>query len=159
MDAFVDTLIQLLIDWGYAGLFISALLAGSIVPFSSELVMIALVKVGLSPAICVLAATLGNTAGGMTCYYMGRLGKTDWIEKYFQIQKKKIDKKQRFLQGKGALMAFFAFLPFVGEAIAIALGFMRSNVTLTVFSMFVGKLIRYIVMLLALQGALSVING
>ncbi|MBP8871593.1 MAG: DedA family protein, partial [Bacteroides sp.] len=140
-------------------LFISALLAGSIVPFSSELVMIALVKVGLSPAICVLAATLGNTAGGMTCYYMGRLGKTDWIEKYFKVKKKKIDKMQRFLQGKGALMAFFAFLPFVGEAIAIALGFMRSNVTLTVFSMFVGKLIRYIVMLLALQGALSVING
>ena len=138
MDAFVDTLIQLLIDWGYAGLFISALLAGSIVPFSSE---------------------LGNTAGGMTCYYMGRLGKTDWIEKYFKVKKKKIDKMQRFLQGKGALMAFFAFLPFVGEAIAIALGFMRSNVTLTVFSMFVGKLIRYIVMLLALQGALSVING
>ena len=136
-----------------------ALLAGSIVPFSSELVMIALVKVGLSPAICVLAATLGNTAGGMTCYYMGRLGKTDWIEKYFKVKKKKIDKMQRFLQGKGALMAFFAFLPFVGEAIAIALGFMRSNVTLTVFSMFVGKLIRYIVMLLALQGALSVING
>ena len=159
MDAFVDTLIQLLIDWGYAGLFISALLAGSIVPFSSELVMIALVKVGLSPAICVLAATLGNTAGGMTCYYMGRLGKTDWIEKYFTLKKKKIDKMQRFLQGKGALMAFFAFLPFVGEAIAIALGFMRSKVTLTVFSMFVGKLIRYIVMLLALQGALSVING
>ena len=46
MDAFVDSLVQLLIDWGYLGLFISALLAGSIVPFSSELVMIALVKIG-----------------------------------------------------------------------------------------------------------------
>ena len=68
MDAFIDTLIQLLIDWGYTGLFISALLAGSIIPFSSELVMLALVKVGLNPAICVLAATLGNTMGGMTCY-------------------------------------------------------------------------------------------
>ena len=43
MDAFVDSLVQLLIDWGYFGLFISALLAGSIIPFSSELVMIALV--------------------------------------------------------------------------------------------------------------------
>ena len=74
MDAFVDSLVQLLIDWGYLGLFISALLAGSIVPFSSELVMIALVKVGLSPVMCVLFATLGNTIGGMTCYYMGRLG-------------------------------------------------------------------------------------
>ena len=80
MDAFVDTLIQILIDWGYPGLFISALLAGSIIPFSSELVMVALVKVGLSPALCVLFATLGNTLGGMTCYYMGHIGKTDWIE-------------------------------------------------------------------------------
>ena len=158
MDAFADTLIQLLIDWGYAGLFIAALRAGSIIPFSSELVMLALVKVGLNPAVCVLTATLGNTVGGMTCYYMGRLGKADWIEKYFKVKKEKIDKMQRFLQGKGALMAFFAFLPFVGEAIAIALGFMRSNVMLTISSMFAGKLIRYIAMLLALQGALSVMS-
>lgn len=56
MDAFIDTLIQLLIDWGYVGLFISALLAGSIIPFSSELVLVALVNVGLSPAVCVLSA-------------------------------------------------------------------------------------------------------
>lgn len=159
MDAFVDTLIQLLIDWGYLGLFISSLLAGSIVPFSSEIVMLALVKVGLSPAICVLAATLGNTLGGMTCYYMGRLGRVDWIEKYFKVKHEKIEKMQRFLQGKGALMAFFAFLPFVGEAIAIALGFMRSNLVLTTTSMFVGKLIRYMAMLWALQGAMLMINS
>ena len=118
MDAFVDTLVQLLIDWGYVGLFISALLAGSIIPFSSEIVMVALVKVGLSPALCVLSATLGNTLGGMTCYYMGRLGCIDWIEKYFKVKREKIERMQHFLQGKGALMAFFAFLPFVGEAIA-----------------------------------------
>ena len=60
MDAFVDTLVQLLIDWGYVGLFISALLAGSIIPFSSEIVMVALVKVGLSPALCLLS-DLGHT--------------------------------------------------------------------------------------------------
>lgn len=148
-----------MIDWGYLGLFISSLLAGSIVPFSSEIVMLALVKVGLSPAICVLAATLGNTLGGMTCYYMGRLGRVDWIEKYFKVKHEKIEKMQRFLQGKGALMAFFAFLPFVGEAIAIALGFMRSNLVLTTTSMFVGKLIRYMAMLWALQGAMLMINS
>lgn len=158
MDAFIDTLIQLLIDWGYVGLFISALLAGSIIPFSSELVLVALVNVGLSPAVCVLSAALGNTVGGMTCYYMGRLGRIDWIEKYFKVKKEKIDRIQHFLQGKGALMAFFAFLPFVGEAIAIALGFMRSNLMLTTVSMFIGKLLRYMAMLWALQGALTVIG-
>ena len=158
MDAFIDSLIQLLIDWGYVGLFISALLAGSIIPFSSELVLVALVNVGLSPAVCVLSAALGNTVGGMTCYYMGRLGRIDWIEKYFKVKKEKIDRMHHFLQGKGALMAFFAFLPFVGEAIAIALGFMRSNLVLTTVSMFIGKLLRYMAMLWALQGALTVIG-
>lgn len=158
MDAFIDSLIQLLIDWGYMGLFISALLAGSIIPFSSELVMVALVKVGLSPTLCVLAATLGNTVGGMTCYYMGRLGRIDWIERYFKVKKEKIDRMQSFLQGKGALMGFFAFLPFVGEAIAIALGFMRSNVVFTTLSMFIGKLVRYIAMLAALDGVISAVS-
>lgn len=153
----MDTIIQLLIDWGIPGLFLSALLAGSILPFSSELVLVALVQVGLSPITCVLAAALGNTIGGMTCYYMGRLGKVEWIEKYFKVKHQKIDKMKTFLQGKGALMAFFAFLPFVGEVIAIALGFMRSNIWLTTTSMFAGKLVRYILMLLALKGMIDLV--
>ena len=151
MDAFIDSAIQLLIEWGLPGLFISALLAGSIVPFSSELVLVALI--GLPPIACLLSATLGNTAGGMTCYYMGRLGKIAWIEKYFKVKKEKVDKMVNFLQGKGAMMAFFAFLPAIGEVIAIALGFMRSNTWITVGSMFLGKLIRYILLLYVLESA------
>ena len=143
MDAFIDSTIQLLIEWGLPGLFISALLAGSIVPFSSELVLVALVKLGLPPTACILAATLGNTAGGMTCYY----------------KRQKVDKMVKFLQGKGALMAFFAFLPAIGEVISIALGFMRSNIWLTTASMFVGKLIRYILLLYVLESAWNVVAG
>lgn len=150
MDAFVDTLVQVLTDWGYVGLFISALLAGSIIPFSSELVMGALVAMGLEPWLCVLSATLGNTAGGLTCYWLGQLGRMDWIEKYLGVKHGKVERMQHFLQGRGALMAFFAFLPFVGEAIAVALGFMRSNFWLTTASMFAGKLSRYVVMLWAI---------
>ncbi|HJA84656.1 MAG TPA: DedA family protein [Candidatus Bacteroides avicola] len=150
MDAFVDTLVQVLTDWGYVGLFISALLAGSIIPFSSELVMGALVAMGLEPWLCVLSATLGNTAGGLTCYWLGQLGRMDWIEKYLGVKREKVERMQHFLQGRGALMAFFAFLPFVGEAIAVALGFMRSNFWLTTASMFAGKLARYVVMLWAI---------
>ena len=159
MDAFVDSITQLLIDWGLPGLFISALLAGSIVPFSSELVVVALVKLGLPPVACLLSATLGNTVGGMTCYYMGRLGKISWIEKYFKLKKEKVDKMVNFLQGKGAMMAFFTFLPAIGEVIAIALGFMRSNTWITLASMFTGKLIRYILLLYALESAWNAVAG
>lgn len=157
MDAFIETVSQILIEWGYPGLFVSSLLAGSVVPFSSEIVLVGLVKLGLDPTLCLISASLGNTAGGMTCYYMGHLGKIDWIEKYFKIKKEKIDKMQRFLQNKGALMAFFAFLPAIGSVISIALGFMRSNVWLTTASMFTGKLIRYIVLLKVMQETMNLI--
>ena len=55
MDAFIETVSQILIDWGYPGLFISALLAGSIVPFSSEIVLLGLVKLGLDPTLCLIS--------------------------------------------------------------------------------------------------------
>ena len=113
----------------------------------------------LPPTACLISAALGNTVGGMTCYYMGRLGKISWIEKYFKVKKEKVDKMVNFLQGKGALMAFFAFLPAIGEVISIALGFMRSNIWLTVASMFAGKLIRYILLLYVLESAWNVVAG
>lgn len=153
----IDTLVQWLIDWGYPGLFLSAFLAGSLIPFSSEIVLLTLVKLGLNPMVCLVLATLGNTLGGMTCYGMGWAGRTDWIERYLHVKQDKVDKMQRFLQGKGSMMAFFAFLPFVGGVLAVALGFMRSNITLTTLSMMLGKLLRYIVLLWAMQETLQLV--
>ena len=153
----IDTLVQWLIDWGYPGLFLSAFLAGSLIPFSSEIVLLTLVKLGLNPMVCLVLATLGNRLGGMTCYGMGWAGRTDWIERYLHVKQDKVDKMQRFLQGKGSMMAFFAFLPFVGGVLAVALGFMRSNITLTTLSMMLGKLLRYIVLLWAMQETLQLV--
>lgn len=57
----MDALVQFLIDWGYLGMFFSALLAGSVVPFSSEAVLAALVLpgTGLNPVLCIVFASLG----------------------------------------------------------------------------------------------------
>lgn len=110
MEGFLDTATQLCIDWGYWGLFLSAFVAGSIVPFSSEAVMVVLVRLGLDPALCLLAAATGNTAGGMTCYWIGHLGKREWFGRYLGIGEKQLDRAGRFLAGKGAWSAFFAFL-------------------------------------------------
>lgn len=152
----IEQLSQILIEWGIPGMFFSAFLAGSILPFSSEIVIVALIKLGVSPVSLLIAATIGNTMGGMTCYYMGWLGRTDWIEKYFKIKKERTDRMQFFLQGKGALMGFFSFVPFVGGVITVALGLLRSNVWLTCISMLAGKLLRYVILLLAVQGIIDV---
>ena len=139
----METLTQFLIDWGYWGLFFSALIAGSVGPFSSEAVMLVLVHMGLDPLLCVGSAAAGNTLGGMSCYWLGMLGKVEWIEKYLKLDAKKLQKVQDWIAGKGSWMGFFVFLPGIGDFIAVALGFLRANVWIVAISMFLGKAIRY----------------
>lgn len=86
----MDAILQFLIDWGYWGLFLGSFIAGSVLPFSSEAVLAACVgPLGLDPVISITAATAGNVAGGMTCYWMGHLGNMEWIEKYFHVKKRR----------------------------------------------------------------------
>ena len=148
----MDTIIQFLIDWGYIGLFIAALAAGSILPFSSEVVITILVQMGADPWICVIAATIGNTLGGLICYWLGWLGNPEWIERWLKIDKAKLDKASRFVGRYGAWMGVFGVLPWVGEAIIVILGLMRANVYITTLMMFIGKAVRYIAIIYALAG-------
>lgn len=153
MDAFIDFLIQ----WGYLGMFLSAVLAGSVVPFSSEAVLAALVlpSTGLNPVICLIAASVGNLLGSLTCYGMGRLGRMDWLEKYFHMKREKVERMQVYLNGRSAFMAFFAFLPIIGSVIAVALGFLRSNIWVVSASMLLGKVLRYVLVILAARGLVN----
>ncbi|MCD8081144.1 MAG: VTT domain-containing protein [Bacteroides sp.] len=144
-------------DWGYMGLFLAAFIAGSVVPLSSEAVLVVLLRAGLDPTSCILSATVGNTLGGLTCYWLGHIGKTEWIEKYLKVKPEKLDKALRFLQGRGAFMAFFAFIPYLGTAISIALGFMRSNIWITTVAMFAGKMTRYVLIVLAVKGIVQIL--
>ena len=136
----MDSLIALLINYGYWGMFLSAVLAGSVVPFSSEAVMVGLQAAGLKAWPLILYGTAGNVIGGMINYGVGRLGRTDWIEKYLHIKKEKLQKAENFM---AAWMGFFAFLPILGSAITVVLGLMRANVAITVTSMTIGKFIRF----------------
>lgn len=142
-------------DWGYWGMFLSAFLAGTILPFSSEAVLLACVGLGLDPVWSTLATTTGNALGGVTCYWIGHLGKMEWIEKYFKVNQKQLDKAARFIHGKGAWMALFSFLPVIGDAILIALGLMRANVWIVSISMTIGKLGRYAVLVATTLGLLK----
>ena len=151
----MESIVQFFVDWGYVGLFVSAFVAGSIVPFSSEAVMVVLIEMGLNEWGCLAAATAGNTLGGMTCYWIGRAGKREWITRYLRVSDEKLARAEGFLAGRGAMMGFFAFLPYVGEAIAVVLGLMRSNMALTATSMTIGKAVRYAAILGLFEGIVA----
>ena len=149
----MDFLVDILTNYGYWGMLISAFLAGSFIPFSSEAVMLGLLATGLDGGQLVVYGSIGNVLGSMFNYGVGRMGRLDWIEKYLHVSKKDLDKAQRFMAGRGARMGFFAFLPILGSAITILLGLMRANVPISILSITIGKILRYVVLI---YGALLV---
>ncbi|NCB84870.1 MAG: DedA family protein [Bacteroidia bacterium] len=136
-------------EWGYLGLFIASFLAATVVPFSSEVVFSAMVFGGLHPWTCVLVATAGNWLGGMTSFYIGRLGKIEWVEKFLHIKKEKVERFVEKFSRYGDWFVFFSFVPFVGDVIAVAAGFFQGRWWVVAIAMLLGKFIRYVIWMYA----------
>lgn len=143
----MECFIEFLTGYGYLGMLLAAFLAGSFFPFSSEAVMVALMATGLDPWQLMIYGTIGNVLGSCFNYGVGRMGKLEWIEKYLHVKKKDLDKAERFMAGRGAWMGFFAFLPVLGSAITIVLGFMRANIFIAFISITIGKFLRYLLLI------------
>ncbi|KXB39288.1 SNARE-like domain protein [Bacteroidales bacterium KA00344] len=142
----MDAINEFLINYGYWGMLLSAFLAGSFFPFSSEVVLLALLASGLSSGPLIVYATIGNVAGGLFNYLIGSLGKMEWIERYLHVKPEDLKRAERFMAGRGAWMGFFAFVPILGSAITISLGLMRANFFFSLISITLGKALRYILL-------------
>ena len=140
-------LVDILTEYGYWGMLVAAFIAGSFFPFSSEAVMLGLLATGLDGWQLIVYGSVGNILGSMLNYGVGRLGRLDWIERYLHVKRSDLDRAQRFMRGHGAWMGFFAFLPIIGTAITILLGLMRANIPISLFSIALGKFLRYLILI------------
>ena len=57
---------EALLEYGYIGLFLGSFLAATVVPFSSDVLLVGMLLAGGDPVITVAVATLGNWLGGLT---------------------------------------------------------------------------------------------
>ncbi len=130
-------------ELGYLGLFLASFLAATVIPFSSEAILSGVIITGYSPVLSLLIATLGNWLGGLTSYYLGYLGKQQWIEKYLRIPTAKTEKFKKKIEGKEQWVAFFCWLPFIGDILAVVLGLLKINAIRVSIGMLVGKACRY----------------
>jgi membrane protein YqaA with SNARE-associated domain len=137
-------MIDFFYQYGLFGLFIAGFLSGSIFPFNSEAVLTLLIYSGFDPVSSLISATAGNTLGGISIYYLGYLGKMEWIEKYAKVKKEKIHAILPKLERFGALAATLSFVPIIGDLVILALGFFRISPFLTILFMLIGKVARYL---------------
>jgi membrane protein YqaA with SNARE-associated domain len=110
-------------DLGYIGLFISCFLAATfVIPFSPEVILGILILKGFNLQLTIIIATIGNWMGGMTSYFIGRIGDWKKIEKYFKIKKEKVNAFKKRIDKWGSVLAFFTWFPLGGDILALSLG-------------------------------------
>jgi len=122
-------------DAGLWALFGSSFLAATLLPGGSEAVLFAVLK--LYPEQSALAlgiATLGNTLGGMSSYLIGRI-----------LPQKKDLRGLEAVRKYGSPSLLLSWVPFIGDPLCVAAGWLRLNPWLSALFMASGKLARYVV--------------
>lgn len=119
-----------------ATLFALSFAAATLVPLPSEASLFAYVHVYPDrAAVAVAIATVGNTAGGMTSYGIGRL-----------IPPRNVSARAiEWLRRYGAAATALAWLPVLGDALCVAAGWLRMHWAAVLAFMAAGRLARYIV--------------
>lgn len=139
------------LEFGLVGLFAASFLAATVLPFSSEALLAGMALGPWSSLALWLAASLGNTLGGMSSYGLGRLGDAERIARWLRTDPAKAQHWQLRVERYGIWLALLTWLPLVGDVIAIALGLGRAKAFPVLLLMFLGKALRYLVILSLLR--------
>jgi len=126
-------------------LFISAFLAATLLPLSSEVLLLALLRDGGNALLLVTVASIGNTLGSVVNWWLGHFLLRFKDRPWFYFTPAQIDRAQHWYQRYGKWSLLFAWMPFLGDGLTLIGGVMRVRLWLFVLLVGFGKTTRYIV--------------
>lgn len=150
----VNGINAIMFDWFNADsalwlLFSSGFLSATLLPGASEASLIAALKLdSFSMWTVITVATLGNTLGGITNYWLGLLlpDKTS--------SQKHGHKAIQWLKKYGYWTLLFSWLPVIGDPLCLAAGWLRMKFWPCIILIGIGKAARYLLLSLAVNGIL-----
>jgi membrane protein YqaA with SNARE-associated domain len=133
-------------------------LAATIVPGSSEVVLVAMVLERPAKLITLfLAATVGNTAGSAVNWALGRWFQRFAGRRWFPASQGQLDKAARWFSRYGIWSLLLAWLPIVGDALTVIAGALKVNIYAFIALVAIGKATRYVALLWGSEALRSVI--
>lgn len=130
------------IEYGYFGLFLIAFLSATILPLTSEGVLVLFLATSFDPWICLWVATIGNVLGGLSNYLLGMIGKPTLIRRFFKSETR-YNWLLRNIDRYGYWLGSISWVPIIGDPLTVALGFFRVRFLPFFVLMTAGKLARY----------------
>ena len=136
MHEIINTIVELVGDMGYSGIFILMFLESSFFPFPSEVVMIPAgylaYKGEMNIYIAVFAGIFGSVAGALFNYYLAlHFGRKFLIRygKYLFFKEENLDKLESFFKKHGEISTFNGrLIPGIRQYISLPAGLSRMNI-------------------------------
>lgn len=137
---------------GYLGLFLSALIAATILPMQSEAALVGLLA-GANHSVIVLlmVATLGNVLGAVINWYLGRFLLRYKDKRWFPSSESRLARAQHWYRRYGRWSLLASWLPVVGDPLTIVAGLMREPLASFLLLVTLAKATRYVLLAAAVM--------
>ncbi|MGD2118905.1 MAG: YqaA family protein [Chromatiales bacterium] len=129
-----------MLDWS---LFFSALLSATLLPGSSEVLLLYLLEQGANAWSLLFSATLGNLLGSIITYLMGRAGNSAVHNKWLRIDEAALQRAERWFGRWGLPTLLLAWMPVIGDPLCLLAGLLRVPPVWFVLLVGIGKAGRY----------------
>lgn len=126
-------------------LFAASFAAATVLPFSSEAVLALVVAKSGGWTVPVLVATLGNTLGACTTYWLGRASRSFTPE-----PSARTERAASLINRYGSPALLLSWVPIIGDALVVLAGAARMPFGRFAVWTTIGKAARYVVVALAL---------
>ncbi|BDF96150.1 MULTISPECIES: YqaA family protein [Pseudoalteromonas] len=132
----------------YLTLFLTAFVAATLLPSSSEIVLTAMVTKGeYTIWLLWLSATVGNVLGSCVNYWLGTQVLRFKDRKWFPVSQQNIDKAQQRFEKYGVYSLFLAWVPIIGDPLTVVGGIFKVRWWTFLWIVTLGKGARYLVVL------------
>jgi membrane protein YqaA with SNARE-associated domain len=128
----------------YAGLFMAAFLAATLIPAQSESVLTGLLLAGgQDPIALVAVASLGNVLGSVLNWLIGRGVERFRERRWFPASQSQLDRAQAQYHRFGYWSLLMAWVPIIGDPLTLVAGIMREPLWRFLILVSIGKVGRY----------------
>ena len=132
----------------YGGLFLSALLAATILPMQSEAVLVGLLRADYAPWLLMAIASIGNVLGAAINWLLGRGIERFRHRKWFPAREADLERAQRWYRRYGKWSLLLSWVPIIGDPITVIAGVLREPFPTFLALVAVAKTGRYLVLAL-----------
>ncbi|MCF6321809.1 MAG: DedA family protein [Rhizobiaceae bacterium] len=128
------------------GLFVSAFTSATLLPGTSEAVLVGILAGGNVPTmLAVLVATIGNTLGSCVNWGIGAFAERLSHHKRFKIDPAKLERYSRWYRKWGVWSLLASWMPIIGDPLTVVAGLARTPLALFSAIVFVAKGVRYLI--------------